>query len=280
MAKEDFCFTYYDGDAARDKAHMDRLERGAYDDLISAQRKRGHLSLEDIKKVLSKDFERCWPSLEWILKTDDQNKYFIEWVEKSVEKSRAYSKKQSDRIKQFWDKKKNQNQTPEEPRLYHGINSEEPLEDGDGYITTILKQLECNNDLVIEENEKTNFIMLIIKMIEIFRERNPNYFFHKETDYSACLTIAYHIAEMNKWKRATVLDTNKDACLQYWETIVVFIQGDDWLSKRSLTDLSKITQWQRLVQQMQNNGTYKQSINGNGSKPGTSASRLEALRNF
>jgi hypothetical protein len=29
-----------------------------------------------------------------------------------------------------------------------------------------------------------------------------------------------------------------------------------------------------------NNGTYKQSINGNGPKPGTSASRLEALRNF
>jgi hypothetical protein len=29
-----------------------------------------------------------------------------------------------------------------------------------------------------------------------------------------------------------------------------------------------------------NNGTYKQSNNGSGSKPGTSASRLEALRNF
>ncbi len=39
MAKEDFCFTYYDGDAARDMAHMNRLERGAYTDVIISQRK-------------------------------------------------------------------------------------------------------------------------------------------------------------------------------------------------------------------------------------------------
>lgn len=126
MAKEDFCFTYYDGDAARDKAHMDRLERGAYDDIISAQRKKGRLSLDDIKKVLSKDFERCWPSLEWILKKDTENKYFIEWVENSIEKMRKHAKKQSDNRK--GKTKENQTVTKLEPNN----NQKKPLEDGNG----------------------------------------------------------------------------------------------------------------------------------------------------
>lgn len=104
MAKEDFCFTYYDGDAARDKAHMTRLERGAYDDLISAQRKRGHLSIEDIRRVLSKDFNECWPSLEWILRKDAEEKYFIEWVDKSIAKMRANSKKQKEKVEKRWNK--------------------------------------------------------------------------------------------------------------------------------------------------------------------------------
>lgn len=96
MPKEDFCFTYYDGDAARDKAHMTRLERGAYDDIISAQRKRGHLSTNDIKRVLGSDYEICWPSLEWVLKQDEEQKYFIEWVETSLQRAQKFSQKQKE----------------------------------------------------------------------------------------------------------------------------------------------------------------------------------------
>ena len=125
MAKEDFCFTYYDGDAARDKAHMSRLERGAYDDLISAQRKRGHLSLDDIKKVLSKDFENCWPSMEWILKKDDEGKFFIEWVDKSLEKMRRQSEVQKEKVNKYWkDKKKDTNHIL---RSNNSISLEEPI---------------------------------------------------------------------------------------------------------------------------------------------------------
>lgn len=86
MAKEDFCFTYYDGDAARDVAHMTRLCRGAYHDLVIMQRKVGPMTMGQIKMVLSSDFDTCWPSIEFILKTTDDQKYFIEWVEKSVKK--------------------------------------------------------------------------------------------------------------------------------------------------------------------------------------------------
>lgn len=122
MAKEDFCFTYYDGDAARDKAHMTRLERGAYDDIISAQRKRGHLSLDDIKRVLSKDFNECWPSLEWILKKDAEEKYFIEWVDKSIVKMRANSKKQKEKVDKRWKK-----DTEPIPRYNHSTETVVPF---------------------------------------------------------------------------------------------------------------------------------------------------------
>lgn len=147
MAKEDFCFTYYDGDAARDKAHMNRLERGAYDDIISAQRKRGHLLLEDIKRVLSKDFETCWASLEWILKKDEDGKYYIEWVDKSIDKMRRHSERQKENGR-LGGRPKNPNETQTKPT---GLKTEtqlkpkplkketqtkhkkKPLEDGDGY---------------------------------------------------------------------------------------------------------------------------------------------------
>lgn len=128
MAKEDFCFTYYDGDAARDKAHMNRLERGAYDDLISAQRKRGHLSLEDIKKVLSGDFDKCWNSIEWILIKDIENKYYIEWVDKSIEKMRRQSENQKKNASKRWEK----DNATALPRHINGIAGEMPLEDGNG----------------------------------------------------------------------------------------------------------------------------------------------------
>lgn len=90
MAKEDFCFTYYDGDAARDMSHMNRIERGAYHDIIISQRKFGHLTLDQCRKILSKDFDACWPSIELILNVDEDGKYYIEWLHNSITEREAY----------------------------------------------------------------------------------------------------------------------------------------------------------------------------------------------
>src|ERR1700749_798015 len=136
MAKEDFCFTYYDGDAARDKAHMNRLCRGAYDDFISMQRKAGHLDLETIKMILGNDFDACWVALKFILKIDEAGKFFIEWVDQSIEKMRKNSEKQKQRIDDYWAKKREENDTTEIPRNNHGntnvYTGDIPLEDGNG----------------------------------------------------------------------------------------------------------------------------------------------------
>lgn len=122
MAKEDFCFTYYDGDAARDTTHMNRLERGAYHDIILCQRKFGRLTKDQIRKVLGKDFEECWPAIELILKTDGE-KFFIEWLDKSIDKMRKHSTKQKENIT-----KRYQTSTTHIPKEEMEI----PLEDGDG----------------------------------------------------------------------------------------------------------------------------------------------------
>lgn len=84
MAKEDFCFTYYDGDATRDTYLMDRLTKGAYADLIRWQVHNGHFSINDVKDLLDEDFKDCWGGLSLILHTDNDNKYFIKWLDDSL----------------------------------------------------------------------------------------------------------------------------------------------------------------------------------------------------
>jgi hypothetical protein len=162
MPKIDFSFTYYDGDAARDKAHMDRLQRGGYDDIISAQRKRGHLTADDLRRVLGKDYDYCMESLiGWVLKQDDDGLYYIEWVDKSIAKDSAYSKKQSDRAGSRWKK-----ETPQIPMDFnHAVEATEfqardvvPLYDGTG---TTYNQL-MDIDLLKEKTylDKLNFVRI------------------------------------------------------------------------------------------------------------------------
>lgn len=100
MAKEDFCFTFYDGDACRDMSHMNRLERGAYADLIISQRKFGWLTYDQIKKTLGRDFDEVWPAINLVLVYSElEQKYYIDWLAKSIDEMRAHAKKQSENRK-------------------------------------------------------------------------------------------------------------------------------------------------------------------------------------
>jgi len=134
MAKEDFCFTYYDGDAARDMAHMNRLERGAYSDLIVSQRKFGRLSMSLIKKTLGHDFDQVWESLEVVLKVEDE-KYYIEWLDTSVLKMKKQSCHQSENGKKGGRPSNNKpKQNPNKTQIESQTASEiKPLGDGNEY---------------------------------------------------------------------------------------------------------------------------------------------------
>lgn len=100
MAK-DPAFLFYPGDASNDTQFMNRLERGAYFDLIKAQRLFGGYTAVQLRKVLGSDFEAVWPALELVLQFDGE-KYFIGWLAESISKRDSYSKKQSERVKARW----------------------------------------------------------------------------------------------------------------------------------------------------------------------------------
>jgi len=125
----DPAFLFYDGDAARDVSHMTRLERGAYFDLIQAQRKFGGYTVEQIRKILGKDFEEVWPAVELILSISENGKYFIEWVQVSIENRKDHAEKQRKRIQDYWDKKKIEENKEDIiiPRNNHGITTVIPL---------------------------------------------------------------------------------------------------------------------------------------------------------
>lgn len=135
---KDPAFLFYDGDAARDVSHMNRLERGCYFDIIQAQRKFHGITTEQARKILGKDFEACWGSLELVL-TKENDIYYIGWLRESILKRQEYSKKQKKRITDYWDKKtrkasvvnngiyntENENENENE-RYIHGNTTEQP----------------------------------------------------------------------------------------------------------------------------------------------------------
>lgn len=132
-----------------------------------------------------------------------------------------------------------------------------------GYLLEIINLLKVKEENIEAENQNF-FLMLILKMIDVFLKQNPEYFFHKETDYSACLQIAYNIAQMKKWNKHDVVNGKLNDCVGAWETIVEFIKKDNWYSSRSLSDISTVKEWQRLVQTMkkEKDGTNRQNHSG------------------
>ena len=121
----DPAFLWYDGDAARDVSHMNRLERGAYFDIVQAQRKFRGITAEQARKILGSDFEAVWPSIEMILDRDETGKYIIPWVQESIDKRTKFNELQKNKIQNYWDKKHKKNNIP---RNYPGNTVEIPLE--------------------------------------------------------------------------------------------------------------------------------------------------------
>jgi hypothetical protein len=255
VAKEDFCFTYYDGDAARDKAHMTRLERGAYDDIISAQRKRGHLSLDDIKRVLSKDFNECWASLEWILKVDSEGNYFIEWVDKSIAKMRANSKKQKEKVEKRWKK-----DTEDIPRYN---NSKE----------TVVPFYEYENG-----NEDGIGNVLVGGAGEDFEfEVSEPFSIPPELPLPAATLEA---AELNQFTLTG--SKNTEFLQQRWGVFVAERIHDPPERRRNFRQLSDLTTYfLNWVRNKHPNATNQRTSSGsNSAKPGTSEARVQAAKDY
>jgi hypothetical protein len=263
VAKEDFCFTYYDGDASKDVAHMNRLERGCYFDIIHAQRKRGRLSLADVKKVLGKDFEACWESIEWVMEKDETDNFFIKWLEDSIQKSRAHSKKQSANVS-----KRYQPPTNSLPKS----DLVTPLEDGDG---------SKDENGITEGGAGGNYkpAGIVPDMLNQFKEVFPKYLVKRDKDFPELWLIAKHIHEWLELDGKAEDRKNATAIKLRWGDVVKHIQEDKHLRKYDLAQINKY--FQGITQSYSNqedkvNGTHQQSP----AKAGTSEARTNAAKNW
>jgi hypothetical protein len=267
MAKEDFCFTYYDGDAARDMAHMNRLERGAYSDVVISQRKFGRLSIEQIKKILGKDFNECWGSIELIM-INEEGKYYIEWLENSILKSKKNSKKNKERISAYWNKEKvSKNDTkpiPKEDLELPKSDLEEPL--GNGY---------GNEDLNSLEKSEKPFLSIVPAMLKIWLEKNPKYFQDEKKDFQALLKISNDISTILGIRPLAYSrnSASEDAIKLRWGEIVTFINQENFFRNYSLSQVEKHFQSILLKKENGNSQTFKH-------KNGKNAGTYELLADF
>jgi hypothetical protein len=186
--------------------------------------------------------------------------FMVKLVQKQQVKSKAGKKGMKKRYE-------NSVMTPVITPFEYDINKE---------VDSIIVQLRELVNVEISENEKNFFSMIVLKMVDAFLKQNPDYFFQKETDYAACLQIAYHIAHMKKWSKHDVINGKMNDCINSWKTIVEFIKDDKWFNTRSLSDLSTVKEWQRLVQTM-NKKIKNETTQRNSGKSGTKSSGANEL---
>jgi hypothetical protein len=125
---KDPAFLFYPGDAANDTQFMNRLERGAYFDLVKSQRLFGGFTAVQLRKILGADFETVWPSLELVLEKDG-DLFFVGWLRVSISKRDDYSKKQSERIKKRWNNDGNTTVLPKKENEIENRNEIEKVDE-------------------------------------------------------------------------------------------------------------------------------------------------------
>lgn len=145
---KDPAFLFYPADASNDTQFMNRLERGAYFDLVKGQRLYGGYTVVQLRKILGTDFETVWPALELVLEFDGE-KYFVGWLKTSISKREDYSKKQSERVKKRWDnngntavlpKKENENGIENEDENIEGVEGQNPKREPKKFIPPTEKE--------------------------------------------------------------------------------------------------------------------------------------------
>lgn len=188
-----------------DVLHMKRFQRGAYFDIIQAQKKYGHLPLDRIKKILGIDFGRCWPVLEPVLKQDDTG-YYLEWMDAAIKKKQAFARSRA----------KNANSKRVKEKQQESKQLTQPSGFGIQFQLTLVQQMY---------NEW-----------EIF---SPEYGFDKKADFPALLEFAEFICAQLKIR----FDPNDQMCidmvLKRWIEMCEVVMNTQAWQKKALRNLVK-----------------------------------------
>jgi len=256
MANKDPAFLFYSSDFITGVQVMSMEDRGRYITILCLMHQQGHLSEETIRFLVGSVSD----TLKSKFLIDENGHWYNKRLEAEAEKRRKFAESRyQNGIKGGRPKKE------EKPLgLASGnlVANHMPNLPEDENIISIIRQLESINGS-IPPLKIDYFMYLVVEMVKLFIDSNPEYFFDKETDYSACLEIAYKIATMKSWKKDEVVNGRLKECLTSWKTIVEFIKEDEWFKTRSLSDMATVKEWQRLVQKMNNAKTPKDTKSKN-----------------
>jgi len=115
------------------------------------------------------------------------------------------------------------------------------------------------------------------QMVEIFVAQFPEYPRQDGKDFSACLEIAYQIADQHGWPRQSVLNGHQEDVLGKWKDIVTWMPDSTWFKTKPIPFLN--TNYQALIQE-KSYGTPKKftpnkGYSGRGPTNGLSATSIE-----
>lgn len=217
MAK-DPAFLFYPNDWIGGTMGMTFEEKGAYVELLMLQFNRGHMT----KHMIGQTIGHLWVNIEVKFRMDKEGLWFNERLDLEKEKRKNYSKSRRNNLL-------GKNQHKKEV----------------GHMTSHMEN----------ENINTLNVGIAPEMFKIFKKHHSKYPPDKEKDFTACLSMAYKIAENKGWEQREVINIKKNDVLIAWEKIVLFTANDNWFSKRALYDLNN--EWQRLIQSM--NGKFSET---------------------
>lgn len=202
---KDPAYLFYPADASEDTQFMNRLERGAYFDILKAQKKFGKFKLEHIRKILGTDFNSCWPALEICLTCED-DMYFIGWVNDSIVKRKEYTES----------RRKNRTGKPKNPTSGNIESYVQDMTEAENtYVSDMVIENEIEIEGIVEKKQCEKYV--IPTMMAKFKELKPKYIVQKEKDYPALLKIASIIS------RQQAVSINDGNVITIWEQISKFI---------------------------------------------------------
>lgn len=116
---------------------------------------------------------------------------------------------------------------------------------------------------------KSENLLLVPKMFEVFKKNNPTYLGSVERDYKPLLSIANFFCEIGKLQGSP--DLHKDKILEVWGLVSKVISKDDFYKQKSLSTISN--QIQAITQKSLNG----ESTTKNGKQNYGTPERLDKL---
>lgn len=231
-------FFFYPGDYLRDTQCLSEPVQVAYDRIMCEHMRNICISQQRLNFFTKKLNADEIAELLTVLKTVDGG-FQITWVAESISKYEAYRQSRS------------KNRASKKDKDIIDTSS------------TYVQHMESESEIE-EESEKKNTDRgvgkgIAVNMVQVFKTHFPEYPVDQKLDFTACLEIAYKIADSKGWPKESVVNGKMQAVTDEWSKLVVFALGDKWYCTRAISDLNK--EFQRLTQSA-NNGTAHQRSNG------------------